>query len=656
MITSGETEQLKSQLKQATDAAQIDILLVLLEKLVATSDDEARIYTDRLELLVAKTGSILYKSWVLYYNAAIAHMSGDNDLALLLADQALAGFEQMNENPGIMKALKLMGLAYDIMGRYPESMAVRSRYLAVAESTGDKAYIADALIELGNIYYRQDQSTEAYGYYDKALQLARETGDKERIATVYSNKGNCYRKQGRYAEALNDQLSALRLREEIGDQRGMAMSQMNIGLMYETAGHHAEAMENYHGAVRILSQLNDKKSLASTYNNMGNVLSREGKFAEGRKYHQDALRLRIEIGDVMGQSTAYSCLGLGYHHEGLHEKALENMRASLKIDEEIGHAYGAAINLINIANVLLDQGDVPSALTQTNKALEINPDKGDKPFLSGAYESLVSIYKAMGDYASALNYLEMKDEMIKKIQEEQVSKELAQLSLRHELEQQEKELDFEKREKELTQNLLLNILPAKVAAELKEKGSAAARHFGDVTVLFTDFKGFTIVSERLTPQQLVDELHTCFSAFDEIMQKHGIEKIKTVGDAYLAVSGLPQANPNHASDVIRTAIAIRDFMIQRKLETRDLGLETFEIRIGIHSGSVVAGIVGTKKFAYDIWGDTVNTAARMEQNSEAGKINISETTYQLVKDNFTCEYRGEIEAKNKGKLKMYFVR
>ena len=201
------------------------------------------------------------------------------------------------------------------------------------------------------------------------------------------------------------------------------------------------------------------------------------------------------------------------------------------------------------------------------------------------------------------------------------------------------------------EDLLLNILPTEVAEELKEKGTANAKHFDDVTVLFTDFKGFATLSQRLNPQQLVDELHACFSAFDAIVTRHNIEKIKTVGDAYLAVSGLPLANASHAADMLNAAIEIREFMLNRR---KELGEKTFEIRIGIHSGSVVAGIVGVKKFAYDIWGDTVNTAARMEQNSEAGKINISQTTYELVKDKFNCEYRGEIEAKNKGLLKMYF--
>jgi adenylate cyclase len=208
------------------------------------------------------------------------------------------------------------------------------------------------------------------------------------------------------------------------------------------------------------------------------------------------------------------------------------------------------------------------------------------------------------------------------------------------------------KEKQRSDDLLLNILPSEVAEELKNKGNAEAKYFDEVTVLFTDFVGFTKVSERLTPTELVGELNACFSAFDGIMGKYNIEKIKTVGDAYLAVSGLPLPDSIHAGHVVKAAIEIRDFMLERgKL----MGNKTFEIRIGIHSGSVVAGIVGVKKFAYDIWGDTVNTAARMEQNSEAGKINISQTTYELVKDKFDCEYRGEIEAKNKGKLKMYYA-
>lgn len=218
-----------------------------------------------------------------------------------------------------------------------------------------------------------------------------------------------------------------------------------------------------------------------------------------------------------------------------------------------------------------------------------------------------------------------------------------------EIERQHSEL---KKEKQKSDDLLLNILPAEVADELKDRGNLAARSFSDVTVLFTDFVDFTKAAERMEPQQLVDELHVCFRNFDEIMARYHMEKIKTIGDAYLAVCGLPAPDPDHAINTVKAAKEILQFMNKR---SELLGDQTFRIRIGINSGSVVAGIVGIKKYAYDIWGDAVNIAARMEQSGVPGRINISEATYQLVKDLVPCTYRGRIDAKNKGELNMYFV-
>jgi class 3 adenylate cyclase/DNA-binding NarL/FixJ family response regulator len=210
-------------------------------------------------------------------------------------------------------------------------------------------------------------------------------------------------------------------------------------------------------------------------------------------------------------------------------------------------------------------------------------------------------------------------------------------------------------EKKKSDDLLLNILPEEVANELKQKGYASVKTYGMVTVLFIDFKDFTKISERITPELLVAELDYCFKAFDDIIEKNGIEKIKTIGDAYLCAAGLPVPSYNHAETGVKAAIEITEFMQQRKKEKEERHEIPFEARIGIHTGPVVAGVVGAKKFSYDIWGDTVNTAARMEQNSEAGKINISETTYKLLNNNFSCCHRGKIEAKNKGMIDMYFV-
>jgi class 3 adenylate cyclase len=210
-------------------------------------------------------------------------------------------------------------------------------------------------------------------------------------------------------------------------------------------------------------------------------------------------------------------------------------------------------------------------------------------------------------------------------------------------------------EKKKSDELLLNILPEEVAEELKVKGAAEAKMINDATVLFTDFKDFTQIAEKFTPQKLVSEIHQCFSAFDRIMQKYGVEKIKTIGDSYMAAGGIPTPNSTHAIDVVRAALEIQAFMKDHKEKKEALGELFFEIRIGIHTGPVVAGIVGVKKYSYDIWGDTVNTASRMETSGERGCVNISGATYELVKNTFTCTYRGKIDAKNKGMIDMYFV-
>lgn len=206
-----------------------------------------------------------------------------------------------------------------------------------------------------------------------------------------------------------------------------------------------------------------------------------------------------------------------------------------------------------------------------------------------------------------------------------------------------------------SESLLLNILPAPIAEELKQKGSVEARLRENVTVMFTDFVDFSKRSATLSPAALVSEIDACFKAFDGIMERYGIEKIKTIGDSYMAAGGLSGQGGSPSIDVVRAALDIQAFIQQHAAEQRKQQNAGFEIRIGIHTGSVVAGVVGFKKFAYDIWGETVNLASRLESSSEPGKVNISGTTYEQVKEFFACSYRGKIKTKNMGEVDMYFV-
>jgi class 3 adenylate cyclase len=234
--------------------------------------------------------------------------------------------------------------------------------------------------------------------------------------------------------------------------------------------------------------------------------------------------------------------------------------------------------------------------------------------------------------------------------------EALQTKVNRELEQKVAERTIEVRaEKEKSDGLLLNILPAPIAEELKQKGVATPRAYDTVSILFTDFKGFSTKASKMSAEELVQQLDYCFRAFDEIIERNGLEKIKTIGDAYMCAGGVPIASEDHAPRTVGTGIEMQEFMVKWGEELRKMGKEPWELRIGINTGPVVAGVVGKRKFAYDIWGATVNLAARLESNGAVGRVNISRSTYDLVKNKFRCTYRGKIAAKDVGEIDMFFV-
>ena len=447
------------------------------------------------------------------------------------------------------------------------------------------------------------------------------------------------------------------------------------------------AIENYQKALKMNEEIGDKRYMAQTTGNIGSIYVKQKNYVMAIENYRQALKINEEIGSKAGVANDLSNLGGVY---------ISIVQDTIQANPKWVHSVRVTTTNEITAKKYQSDGTIPSGKTALlhkgidylQQGLAIGKEIHAQDILKMCYEALAVAYKLNGDYKNALEnfqqYTVVKDSVFslendKKIlklgmeSEYQVkravdsikSQEVQQISavkLQHQRNYTYFGMAgivlllgfsfFIAKERRKSENLLLNILPAEVAGELKSKGVSKAKHFDHVTVMLSDFVSFAKVSERLSPQELVDELHACFKAFDEITGKYHIEKIKTIGDAYLAVCGLPVTNPKHAENIVSAAIEIAAFMFDRH---EKMGDKTFEIRIGVHSGSVVAGIVGIKKFAYDIWGDTVNIVARMEQNSKPGRINISQSTYELVKDKFACEYRGEIEAKNKGQLKMYFV-
>jgi adenylate cyclase len=549
--------------------------------------------------------------------------------------------EEIGDKYGIATVTWNIGDMYERQARYPMAVNNYFKALKIFEELGSKKDISDILGHIGTVFEDEDDTSKAMEYYSKALQMSESLGDKNVIALTSQNIGIAYARHNEYEKALEYMGRSLKLFEENKDKNGILSVTQNIGSVYGLQHNYTEAIEFLQTSMQMAEEVGDKSQVAPALINIGSTfldLYKDSSVTKGRIAVTDDLLLGMyKANGSIPEEKAARLL-----------KAIEYLQKGVAVAKEINIADVAEVGCLYLADAYNLKGDYKQSLEYYKDYTAIK----DSVFTSANAEKIARI--------GAENEYEKKAVEAQKTADVKLLRQrtytyagLAGILLlgcfsffivreRRKSENERKKSD----------DLLLNILPAEVASELKKTGSTTAKHYDNVTVLFTDFVNFTIAGEHMNPQSLIDELHTCFKKFDEITAKYKIEKIKTIGDAYLAVAGLPKEDPHHAENSVSAAIEINAFMQDRVAK---LGERTFQIRIGIHSGSVVAGIVGVKKFAYDIWGDTVNTAARMEQNSEPGKVNISETTYELVKDKFTCAYRGEIEAKNKGQLKMYFV-
>ena len=574
--------------------------------------------------------------------------SENNRRAQMLYDKASMLFDLLHKNQ-IIEFYNMALQERPTLGSQLEAMIYMKRGRAFYESGEYKLAMQDYLFAkhyfesnnilnqdyghllhfIGSVFKRQNNDQEALRYYLSQIEVGKKINNPILEAEGYYLSADIYNVMGEEEKDLEYSLKALRIFVEQG---AFGMVQM----MYTNIAHYYLGLKNFDTAKAYLDSArfvqiihpSHQDELVSLFRYYAKYYSKKGNYTKAIAYTDSALaeagkstsNKKLLLGDVF-RTKAWVQYDFGHYKE-----AFDDL-------DEYHYYWEEMITEENIKTV----HDMEAKYEGEKKKKEIELLNKDKILNQLALKTarqrnlflIIGLSIVVGFGLLLLNRFQV-------------------------IRKQKKIIE---KEKKRSDELLLNILPEEVAEELKETGAAKAKLIDEVTVLFTDFKGFTAHSAQLSPQKVVEEINECFVAFDHIMDKYNIEKIKTIGDSYMAAGGLPTPNTTHVEDVIRAALEIQEFIVAKLEERTKLGQSFFEVRIGVHTGPVVAGIVGIKKFAYDIWGDTVNTASRMESNGAPGKVNISESTYNLIKNNpaFVCEPRGKVQAKGKGELEMYFV-
>ena len=545
------------------------------------------------------------------------------DTAFILSEELVKFGIDNNYPNGQAGGYTLQGVSWANRTDYSQALDYYKRALEIHEHIGTPSGIAFALNNIGTIYENLDEFPQALNYYKQSLEINEQIGLKYETAVTLSNIGVIYMNQGDFTKALDYNLRSLEYSKQLGYQNEVAVVLNNIGSIYRSQGDYSIALDYYTQSLEVNEQIGQQNGIASSLNNIGEVYQIQGDYTKALNYCHRGYELSLSIESLEIQMQGCSCLYETY-------KAMDNGNKALKYFE-----------LVDVLEDSLHVEDISKKLLQMEYEKVILKDSianvEEARLLQKAHEEEIrreekarNISLGVGAFFLLLaGSLYMRWNYVRK------SKASLQI------------------EKDRSENLLLNILPQEIAQELKETGKADSKKYDSVSILFTDFKDFTKLVASIPATRLIIELNEIFSRFDDIVDEIGIEKIETIGDAYMAASGLPRENSDHAHRCVEAALRMLEFLEQRNKNSELI----WNMRVGINSGPVVAGVVGKKKFAYDIFGDSVNTASRMESNGEVGKVNISQTTYELLKSHsdYTFVKRGKIEAKGKGEIEMYFV-
>lgn len=533
-------------------------------------------------------------------------------------------------------------------------------------------------------------------YSDSLMMEAVRQDSTKYMFKSYLQTGNALQQKGDLSGALDSYYKAVEIVDRNSEKKQLAMMYTAIAGVYAGMNNRKNVRQYYADAIAIFRTEQDTLNYAIAIENLGDTYLEWSKPDSALLYFNQSGPIFEKLENKSALAYNLGNKGLAFAQQGRPTKAEENIEEAVAILGELGDYWPMTTYLTYMSDIYADKEDWDGAFDYSLRSLELARQYGLKAQISSAYLKLSELYERTGYATAALNYyrryIAFRDSVVNITAVQQMAdirrnSEIGQKQAEIDLANQQKQTQkiitiatgialfliallalgfyrrtvFTKRTKaiieremERSEALLVNILPEETARELKEHGKVKAKKFESVTVLFTDFEAFTAHSEHVDPELLVSRLGYYFSAFDDIIEKYGLEKIKTIGDAYMCAGGLPFPIEDHAIKMVNAALEILNFVeeVKAKSETSF----SFNVRIGINTGPVVAGVVGSKKFSYDIWGDTVNVASRMETFSESGRVNISHNTYLLVKDVFDCEYRGEVEVKNRGSLKMYFIK
>lgn len=629
-------------------------LVCLINKLSAQDTDSLKLLAQQLPADTNQLKILLDLSGKLF--------RAEPDSALVYAHKAKDLALQLDRKVNLGYALKNIGLAYYIKGDFSEVLNYWEQSLNIFESVPFPLGISNLLNNLGAVYFSKGDDPKALEYYLGSLRIAEEIADKSRIATAYVNIGAVYfNKKETHEQALDAYAKALETFEALGNQDGIGTAALNLGEVYLEEGNTTSALVHFNKSLNAFEKTGGNLALALNY--IGTTYAKNKELDRAIPFHQQAYQNAESKAAKVEMSKALKSLADVYQQQNKFDLATNNYQKALAIaqsietDNEIRDAYEG------LASALAAKGDYKNAFTA-----QTNYDLIKEKIQSEAYDEKIGNLRFQFDLENKEKEIALlnKDNDLKEVEIEQANTLrnflyaiggllliiLGGISFQYWYVKKSNNLLAEERNR--SEEILLNILPKDTADELKTNGFVKTRKFENCTVLFTDFKAFTKFAETVPPEELVKSVDYYFKKFDEIIGKYGLEKIKTIGDSYMCAGGLPATNDTHPHDAVKAALEIRQFAEQR-LRHPTPDTHAFEVRIGINTGPIVAGVVGITKFQYDIWGNTVNVASRMESASMPGKINISEHTYQLVKDNFECTYRGEIEVKHAGTMKMYFV-